>query len=51
MKVVFPAYAGVNPRRSTRSAMTGSIPRVCGGEPWGVSEGLIFDRYSPRMRG
>ena len=35
---VFPAYAGVNPYSAAAEGEEMCIPRVCGGEPFGLQE-------------
>ena len=33
------------------SGLSKSFPRVCGGDPKDIGEGIVLDVFSPRMRG
>ena len=48
---LFPAYAGVIPLHYILVEVTGSFPRVCGGDPLACEAVYLSASFSPRMRG
>ena len=51
LKNVFPACAGMFPRRESRSGASNSFPRVCGDVPWPVGSLRTSTSFSPHARG
>ena len=49
--IVFPANAGMIPRRSISLERHTSVPRECGDDPWVSLGSQIITECSPRMRG
>ncbi len=48
---VFPAYAGVILTIKEACKQLGSVPRVCGGDPYLKTSQRRLIKCSPRMRG
>ena len=51
MGAVLPAYAGMIPQGQKRSMDRASAPRVCGDDPYDLTEINLPIECSPRMRG
>ena len=48
---VLPAYAGMIPRSYRLYGARRRAPRVCGDDPYLISDSYVVDSCSPRMRG
>ena len=48
---LFPAYAGVIPRKGYLKTARTAFPRICGGDPYGQPYFVKADNFSPHMRG
>ena len=48
---LFPAYAGVIPRRVLPVFISRTFPRIRGGDPYGILADAVGDYFSPHTRG